>query len=91
MTEWVTKEDDRGFWLEASFLTDWGVERELRRSRFLRWSDDINGLKSYIRYWPDEIHAVARVHPRRGAGRVKVTVSYYNKGKKFRKPPSAAR
>lgn len=89
MKEWIVKEDSKSFWMEASFLTRWGVGQELRRSSFIRWPEDINGLKSYIRYWPDGIHAVARVHPKMGAGRVTVTISYYNnRGRKFRKLPA---
>jgi hypothetical protein len=89
--EWVNKEDDRGFFLEGVFLTRWGVERELRRSDFVRSAGDIRGLNSYIRYWPEGIHAVARVHPRAGTSRVKVTISHYNnKGRKFRRLPAAS-
>ena len=87
---WIIKEEDRNFWLEANFLTGWGVDRELRRSSFVRSPEALNGLKSYVRYWPDGIHAIARIHPREGAGRVKVIISYYNsKGKKFCKSPLA--
>lgn len=91
--EWITKEDDRNFWIEARFLTNWGAQRELRKSSFvhsdfIRSPDVISGSKHYIRYWPDGIHAVARIHPKMDTGRVKVTVSYYNnKGQKFRKLP----
>jgi hypothetical protein len=92
MAEWINKEDDRGFRLEAGFLTGWGVERELRRSNFVHCSTDTNNLKSYLRYWPDGIHAVARVYPRMGAGRLKVAISYYNsRGKKFRKSTLAGK
>jgi hypothetical protein len=88
--EWIIKDEDRNFRLEASFLTGWGIDRELRRSRFVRSPEALNGLKSYVRYWLDGIHAIARIHPREGVGRVKVIVSYYNnKGKKFRKSPLA--
>ena len=86
--EWIIKEEDRNFRLEASFLTGWGVDRELRKSSFVRSPEALNGFKSYVRYWPDGIHAIARIHPREGAGRVKVIVTYYNnKGKKIRKSP----
>ena len=87
--EWAAKEDDRGFWIEGTFLTGWGINRELRRSSFVRSPQELNGCKSYLRYWPDGVHAVARVHPRVGTSRVKVTISYYNnKGRKFRKLPA---
>ena len=29
---WIIKEEERNFWLEASFLTGWGVDRELQKS-----------------------------------------------------------
>ena len=87
---WAIKEEERKFWLEASFLTGWGVDRELQRSRFVRSPEALYGFKSYIRYWPDGIYAVARIHPREGVSRVKVTISYYNdKGRRFRRAPLA--
>ena len=90
--EWFTKADDRGFWIEGTFLTGWGVNRALRRCSFVRSPQELNGFKSYLRYWPDGIHAVARVHPRVGKARVKVTISYYNnKGRKFRKLPAVGK
>jgi hypothetical protein len=90
--EWVIAEKDRSFWLEGNFLTGWGVDRELRRSSFVRSPEALNGFKSYIRYWPDGIYAVARIHPREGASRVKVVISYYNnQGRKFRKSPLAGK
>ena len=87
---WATKEEERKFWLEANFLTGWGVDRELQRSRFVRSPEALYGFKSYMRYWPDGIYAVARIHPREGMRRVKVTISYYNnKGRRFRRSPLA--
>jgi hypothetical protein len=84
------KEEDQYFRLEASFLTGWGVDRELRRSSFVRSPEALSGFKSYVRYWPDGIHAIARVHPREGMSRFKVTMTYYNnKGRKFHKSPLA--
>src|SRR3954447_10777765 len=92
MMEWIIKEGDRNFRLEASFLTGWGVDRELRRSNFVRSPEALNGFKSYIRYWSDGIYAIARIHPREGTRRVKVIISYYNnKGRKFRKSPLAGK
>jgi hypothetical protein len=89
MLRWIITENDRGFCLEARSLTHLGVQRELQRSNFVRIPNDPNNLKSYIRYWPNGIQAIARIHPRRGISRVKVTISYYdNKGKKFRKFPT---
>jgi len=58
MMGWAIKEEERKFWLEANFLTGWGVDRELQRSRFVRSPEAIYGFKSYIRYWPDGIYAV---------------------------------
>ena len=88
MLSWAIKQNDRNFWLEASFLTRWGGQQVLREAHFVRSPHDFNGLKSYIRFWPDGIYAVARIHPRMSASRVKVTISYYdNRGKKFRELP----
>src|SRR4051794_36789652 len=85
---WIKKEDNQGFCLEAKFLTRRGVRRELERSSFARNSDNTDGANSYIRYWPDGYHAVAHIHPRARAGRVKVSVTYHDsEGKKFRKSP----
>jgi len=90
MMGWAIKEEERKFWLEANFLTGWGVDRELQRSRFVRSPEAIYGFNSYMRYWPDGIYAVARIHPREGVSRVKVTISYYNnKGRRFRRSPLA--
>ena len=75
--KWIARHTNDNFWLEASFLTGWGVDRELRKSSFVRSPEALNGLKSYVRFWPDGIHAIARIHPREGVGRVKVIVSYY--------------
>ena len=86
--EWIKREDDRGFCLEAKFLTHRGVRRELERSSFIRNPDDIDGAKSYTRYWPDGYHAIAHIPPRASAGRVKVTITYHDsEGTKFRKSP----
>ena len=86
--EWIKREDDQGFCLEAKFLTHRGVRRELESSRFIRNPDDSDGVKSYTRYWPDGYHAVAHIHPRTRAGRVKVTITYYDsEGTKFHRSP----
>jgi hypothetical protein len=86
--DWIKKEDDQGFRLEAKFLTHRGVRQELQRSSFIRNPDDIGGFKSYVRYWPGGYHAIARIHPRTRAGRVKVSISYYDsEGTKFHRSP----
>jgi hypothetical protein len=86
--DWIAKEDGQGFCLEAKFLTHRGVRRELEKSSFMRNSDDSDDVNSYIRYWPDGYHAVAHIHPRANAGRVKVTITYHDsEGTKFRKSP----
>jgi len=86
--EWTKREDNRGFCLEAKFLTHRGVRRELQRSSFVRNPGDIDGVKSYTRYWPDGYHAIAHIHPRANAGRVKVTITYHDsEGTKFSKLP----
>jgi hypothetical protein len=88
MAKWLIKEDDRSFWLEARFLTSSGIQRELQKLNFVRIPADPNNLKSYIRYWPGGVHAIARIYPRIGMRQVKVTISYYdNKGRKHRKLP----
>ena len=86
--DWIKKEDDQGFSLEAKFLTHWGVRQELERSNFVRNPDDTDSFESYIQHWPDEYHALARIHPRTRAGRVKVSISYYDsEGTKFHRSP----
>ena len=86
--DWIKREDDQGFCLEAKFLTRRGVRRELEKSSFTCNPDDSDGIKSYIRYWPDGYHAIAHIHPRASAGRVKVTITYHDsEGTKFRKSP----
>ena len=86
--DWIKREDDQGFCLEAKFLTRRGIRRELEKSSFIRNPDDSDGLKSYIRYWPDGYHTVAHIQPRANAGRVKVTITYHDsEGTKFRKSP----
>jgi len=86
--DWIKKEDDRGFRLEAKFLTNRGVERELQSASFERRCDDGDGFKSYIRNWPGGYHAIAHIYPRTRAGRVKVSISYYDsEGTKFRRSP----
>lgn len=88
MVKWIAKEDYRNFCLEAQFLTHWGVWRELRKSGFVRSPSDSYGLKTFVRYWPDGLYAVARVHPGIGVGSIKVTITYYdNKGRKYRNLP----
>jgi hypothetical protein len=90
MAKWLAKENNRSFWLEANFLTRLGVQRELQQLHFVRIPHDPNNLKSYIRYWPGGVHAIARIYPRIGMRRVRVTITYYdNKGRKHRKLPTA--
>ena len=45
------------------------------------------GIRSYLKFWPGEIYAVARIYPRtRKTGLIKISVSYYDgRGNKFRK------
>src|SRR4051794_3993455 len=86
--DWIRREDDQRFCLEAKFLTHRGVRQELERSSFARNSDNTDGVNSYIQYWPNGYHAVAHIHPRANAGRVKVTITYHDsEGTKFRKSP----
>ena len=77
MMGWAIKEEERKFWLEANFLTGWGVDRELQRSRFVRSPEALYGFKSYMRYWPDGIYAVARIHSREGVSRVTNPIGKY--------------
>ena len=85
--KWNTRQTDDSFWLEASFLTLWGAERSLRRAGFVRSMHKFNGRRSHLKFWSDEVYAVARIYQKTGKSRrVKVTVSYYDgRGNKFRK------
>jgi hypothetical protein len=84
---WSARQTDDNFWLEAGYLTLWGAEYSLRKAGFVRSLHDFNGFRSYLRFWPGEVYAVARIYPKSPrTGRVKVTVSYYDgRGKRFRK------
>jgi hypothetical protein len=84
--KWVARQTNDNFWLEASFLTLWGAGRELRRADFACSFHDFNGFRSYLKFWPSEVYAVARIHPKTSrTGRVKVTISYYDgRGNRFR-------
>ena len=88
VAKWRAREDDRGFWIEAASLTRLGVQRELKKMGFVRIFPNLNGLASYIRYWPGGVYTIARIHLGIHGRRVKVIVSYYNeKGRKYRKLP----
>ena len=84
--KWIAQQTNNNFWLEASFLTLRGSERSLRRAGFARSFHDFNGFRSYLKFWSNEICAVARIHPKTSrTGRVRVTISYYDgKGHRFR-------
>jgi hypothetical protein len=86
--DWIKKEDDQGFCLEAKFLTHRGARQELQRASFVRAPDDTGRVRSYIRYWPGGYHAVARIRPRTGLGRITASISYYDSnGTKFHRSP----
>jgi len=84
--KWIARQTHNNFWLEASFLTLWGSERSLRRAGFARSFHDFNGFRSYLKFWSNEVCAVARIHPKTSrTGHVRVTISYYDgKGHRFR-------
>ena len=84
--KWIARQTNNNFWLEASFLTLWGSERSLRRAGFERSFHDFNSFRSYLKFWSNEVCAIARIHPKTSrTGRVRVTVSYYDgKGRRFR-------
>ena len=84
--KWIVRQTHNNFWLEASFLTLRGSERSLRRAGFERSFHDFNGFRSYLKFWSNEVCAVARIHPKTSrTGHVRVTISYYDgKGHRFR-------
>ena len=84
--KWIVRQTHNNFWLEASFLTLRGSERSLRRADFERSFHDFDGFRSYLKFWSNEVCAVARIHPKTSrTGRVRVTISYYDgKGHRFR-------
>ena len=84
--KWMARQSNNNFWLEASFLTLRGSERSLRRAGFARSFHDFNGFRSHLKFWSNEVYAVARIHPKTSRiGRVRVTISYYDgKGHRFR-------
>src|SRR3954454_23045040 len=84
--KWIARQTNNNFWLEASFLTLRGSERSLRRAGFERSFHDFNGFRSYLKFWSNEVCAVARIHPKTSrTGRVRITISYYDgKGHRFR-------
>ena len=47
--EWIKREDNRGFCLEAKFLTHRGVRRKLERSSFVRNPDDVDSAKETLK------------------------------------------
>src|SRR3954466_1961619 len=77
--KWIVQQTHNNFWLEASFLTSRGSERSLRRAGFARSFHDFNGFRSYLKFWSNEVCAVARIHPKTSrTGHVRVTISYYD-------------